>query len=149
MSIQNHNIKIAIVVSKFHKAITNLLLEGALSRLNKNGIDAESIHVASVPGAIEIPLLAKLLAKSKKFNAIIALGAVIRGETSHYDCVCNQVSGGCQSVMMEFEIPVIFGVLTVENEMQAYNRVGGSKGHKGEEAADAAIAMIKEIASIY
>ena len=98
-----------------------------------------------VPGAIEIPLVAKLLAESNRYKAIIALGAVIRGETSHYDYVCDQVSQGCQKVMLDFNIPVIFGVLTTENEEQALARVGGVHGHKGIDAADAALEMIQVV----
>ena len=137
--------KIAIVVSQFNQVITDPLLSGALSHLSELGVDPEKTDVISVPGAVEIPLIAKLLAKAKKYHAIICLGAVIRGETSHYDYVCEQVSVGCQQVMMEFEIPVIFGILTTENMDQAYDRVGGNEGHKGKEAADTAVIMIKEV----
>ncbi len=136
-------IKIAIVVSEFNQSITGKLLEGAVSRLNQLNFNANQITIVKVPGAVEIPLIAKLLAKSEKYDAIICLGAVIRGDTSHYDYVCQQVSQGCQQVMMEFDIPVIFGILTTENEEQAEDRVGGKEGHKGIDAADAAIEMIK------
>ncbi len=107
------------------------------------GVAQSEITVQSVPGAVEIPLTVQLLAKSKRFDAIIALSCVIRGDTSHYDYVCDQVSQGCQRVMLDQDIPVIFGVLTTENEEQAYARVGGAEGHKGEEAADAAIEMVE------
>lgn len=142
----NHNI--AIVVSEFNSSITEQLLEGAVSRLQEHEVEEENISITYVPGAIEIPLAAKLLAESEKFSAIICLGAVIRGETSHYDYVCNQVSEGCQQVMMEFSIPVIFGVLTTENEEQAEDRVGGEHGHKGIESADAAIQMIEVVQAL-
>src|SRR5690606_17986785 len=118
-------IKGAIVVSQFNQSITDKLLEGAVSRLNQLNLNANQITIVNVPGAVEIPLTAKLLAKSEKYDAIICLGAVIRGDTSHYDYVCQQVSQGCQQVMMEFDIPVIFGILTTENEEQAEDRVGG------------------------
>lgn len=140
-----NKLKIAIVVSQFNQAITSELLHGAKNYLLEAGVAEEAIHTVFVPGAIEIPLISKLLAKKNHYDAIIALGAVIRGETSHYDYVCNQVSQGCQQVMLEFEIPVIFGVLTTENEQQALDRIGGKEGHKGRDAAEAALAMIKII----
>ena len=133
---------LAIVVSQFNEDITSALLEGALARLAELGVPQKNIKVATVPGAVEIPLTAKMLAKSKKYQAVICLGAVIRGETSHYDYVCSQVSEGCQQVMLAYELPVIFGVLTTENEEQARDRVGGKMGHKGRESADAALQMI-------
>ena len=140
-----HDIHIAIVVSEFNQPITNQLLHGTHNRLNQLGIAPEQIKTVKVPGAVEIPLAAKLLAKTKRYHAIICLGAVIRGETGHYDYVCQQVSYGCQKIMLEAELPIIFGVLTTDNVAQALDRVGGNHGHKGEEAADAALAMIKLI----
>lgn len=134
--------KIAIVVSQFNSNITDELLEGALSRLKELEIDATNITTIHVPGAIEIPLATQLLASNKIYDAIICLGAVIRGETNHYDYVCQQVSYGCQRVMLDFNIPVIFGVLTTDNEAQALDRIGGKEGHKGKEAADVALTMI-------
>jgi 6,7-dimethyl-8-ribityllumazine synthase len=141
-------INIAIIVSDFNSSITHELLNGAKAELLQSGLAANQIHVVHVPGAIEIPLIAKLLAKTKNYDAIIALGCVIRGETSHYDYVCQQVSEGCQKVMMKQEIPVIFGVLTTENEAQALARVGGAEGHKGKEAADAALKMIQLVGEL-
>lgn len=135
-------LSIAVVVSLFNEEITALLLEGALQRLNELGVEERNLKIVKVPGAIEIPLTAKFLAKSRKYQAVICLGAVIRGETSHYDYVCSQVSEGCQRVMMDYELPVIFGVLTTENEEQAKERVGGKHGHKGRDAADAAVHMV-------
>lgn len=132
---------IALVVSRFNPAITHELQQGAVNRLMSCGFSAEDITVVEVPGAVEIPLVAKLLAKKKAYGAIVALGAVIRGDTTHYDYVCKQVSDGCQQVTLEFETPVIFGVLTTENDEQARARVGGSHGHKGMDAADCAMAM--------
>jgi len=134
--------KIAIITSRFNDAITNALKAGAVERLKEKGIADHQITCVDVPGAIEIPLMAKLLAKQNQYDAIICLGAVIRGETTHYDYVCEQVSFGCQHVMMQFDIPVIFGVLTTENEDQALDRVGGAHGHKGKDAADTALEMI-------
>lgn len=134
---------VAIVVSQFNEEITSLLLEGAVAYLEEQGLVKSHIKVVKVPGAIEIPLVAKCLAHAKKYQALICLGAVIRGETSHYDYVCSQVSEGCRQVMMTYDLPVIFGVLTTENEDQARERVGGKHGHKGREAAEAALAMIE------
>lgn len=138
--------KIAIITSEFNREITGKLHAGAIERLKE--LNYTDITEFWVPGAIEIPLIAKLCAKSQKYAAIICLGAVVRGETTHYDYVCQQVSQGCQQVMMEFELPVIFGVLTTENEAQAFDRVGGAHGHKGHDAAEAAVRMIKLVASI-
>lgn len=136
-------IKFAIVVSQFNQSITDKLLEGAITRLHQLNFNENQITIVKVPGAVEIPLTAKLLAKSQKYDAIICLAAVIRGDTDHYDYVCQQVSQGCQQVMMEFDIPVIFGILTTENEEQAEDRIGGKEGHKGIDAADAAVEMVK------
>lgn len=132
----------AIIISRFNEEITTKLLDGAIHRLVESGIASEQVRVISVPGAVEIPLIAALLAKQNKYAAIIALGAIIRGDTSHYDYVCDQVSQGCQRVMLDYEIPVIFGVLTTDNEEQAIERVGGKHGHKGMDAADTAIEMV-------
>lgn len=135
--------KIAIIVSEFNSEITDKLLEGAVTHLKESGKTDDDLYIVHVPGAVEIPLIAQLLAKSQQYAAIICLGAVIRGETSHYDYVCEQVSQGCQRVMLDHSIPVIFGILTTENEAQAYDRLGGKHGHKGMDVAKAAIKMIK------
>lgn len=137
------NHQIAIIVSRFNTSITEKLLQGAMERLKEAGVNDSNISVIHVPGAIEIPLTAQLMAKKKYYQAIICLGAVIRGDTSHYDYVCEQVSQGCQKVMLDYDIPVIFGVLTTENEEQAAARVGGAEGHKGKDAADAALEMVQ------
>ena len=139
---------IAIVISDFNTHITEKLLEGTLERLKSKGITEEKMRVIHVPGAIEIPLVAKALASTDEYAAIITLGAVIRGDTTHYDYVCDQVSQGCQKVMLDYMIPVIFGVLTTENDEQAYDRVGGKHGHKGLDAADTALHMIQVMESI-
>lgn len=138
----------AIVVSEFNKPITDKLFEGAYQRLLESGTSKDHIYVARVPGAVEIPLIAKLLAQSNKYDAIICLGAVIRGDTDHYQYVCDQVSRGCQQVMLEFNLPVIFGVLTTESEEQALDRVGGKVGHVGIYSADAAISMTSLVNTI-
>lgn len=139
----NGSFPIAIVVSSFNRSVTEELKKGALRRLSEQGFNPQDITLVEVPGAVEIPLIAKRLAMYKQVDAIIALGAVIRGETSHYDYVCEQVSNGCQRIALDYDIPVIFGVLTTEDEAQAWERLGGSHGHKGADAADCAIAMHK------
>lgn len=132
---------IALVVSTFNEPITSALKQGALDRLTELGFKANEITLVEVPGAVEIPFVAQKLAKQKKVQVIVVLGAVIRGETTHYDYVCDQVSQGCQRVMLDFDMPVIFGVLTTENEGQAWDRLGGNHGHKGRDAVDCAVAM--------
>lgn len=148
MNTNPSKIKIAIITSRFNEEVTQKLKEGAYARLIARGMSSEQIATWDVPGAVEIPLVATVCAKQKKYDAIICLGAVIRGETTHYDYVCDQVSRGCQKVMLEQEIPVIFGVLTTENEEQAFDRVGGQHGHKGHDAADAALEMIQLLTDI-
>lgn len=137
-----NNLKFAVVVSQYNQEITDKLLEGTLTRLYECDFNPNQIKVIKVPGAVEIPLIAKMLAKSEKYDAIICLGTVIRGDTDHYDYVCQQVSYGCQQVMLEWDVPVVFGILTTENVEQAEERVGGKEGHKGVEAADTAIQMV-------
>lgn len=132
---------IAIVVSLWNRQITQALQDGAVSQLLKCGVDQKDILVIEVPGAIEIPLTVKRLAAQKKVASIITLGSVIRGDTSHYDLVCDVVSHGCLRVSLDHDIPVLFGVLTTENEEQAWDRLGGKYGHKGIEVANCAIAM--------
>ena len=139
---------IAIVVSLFNRKVTQALQDGALEALTAAGFMPEHITLVEVPGAVEIPLAVKELAKKNKFGAILALGAVIRGETTHYDYVCEQVSRGCQNVMLAFDVPVVFGVLTTENEAQAWDRLGGAHGHKGFDAVDAALAMVQVLEAI-
>ena len=140
--------RIAIIVSQFNQEITAKLLQGAISRLTQKGLVVNDITIVKVPGAVEIPLAATLLARKKIYQAVICLGAVIRGETGHYDYVCEQVSQGCQRVMLDHEIPVIFGVLTTDTVRQAEDRAGGIEGNKGEDAADAAMAMIRVVQDI-
>jgi 6,7-dimethyl-8-ribityllumazine synthase len=132
---------LAIVVSRFNQELTQELLQGALRRLQELEFTTDYITIVEVPGAIEIPIIAKRLAESKRFQSIIALGAVIRGETTHYDYVCELVSQGCQQISLDYNLPVIFGVLTTENDAQAWDRLGGKHGHKGVDAVDCALAM--------
>lgn len=136
----HNSARIAIVISRFNETVTQKLYEGAVERLRELG--HEDPFIVWVPGAVEIPLMVQKLASFEQYEAIIALGAVIRGETSHYDYVCEQVSRGCQKIMLEYDVPVIFGVLTTENETQAHDRVGGAHGHKARDAVDAAFHMI-------
>lgn len=139
---------IAIIVGDFNHEITHELKNGAVRKLHQLGFSENQLEVFHVPGAVEIPLTAQFLARSGKFEAIIALGAVIRGDTDHYDYVCQQVSYGCQRVMLDESVPVIFGVLTTDNEEQALARCGGECGHKGEEAADAAVQMAQLVSHL-
>lgn len=133
--------KIGIVTSRFNSEITERLEAGAVARLRELGVNAERIVQVRVPGAVEIPLAALQLLE-KDCDAVIALGCVIRGETSHYDYVCNSVERGCTEVMLRMKKPVVFGVLTTENDEQAEARVGGAHGHKGRDAAEVAIEML-------
>ena len=135
-------LKIGIVVSRFNEFITSKLLSGAEDTLRRHGANEDDITVAWVPGAFEIPLIAKKMAKSGKYDGIICLGAVIRGATSHYDYVCNEVSKGVALVNMETEVPTAFGVLTTENIQQAVERAGTKAGNKGSDAAMAVIEMV-------
>ncbi len=139
---------IAIVVSLFNEEVTKELLAGSLKRLLELGVAKQNILVLEVPGAIEIPLALQRVLQNCSFDAAIALGAVIRGETSHYDYVCQQVSNGVQKISLDLDVPIIFGVLTTENLAQAFDRLGGAHGHKGRDAADAAISMLEVLAKI-
>lgn len=142
------NPRLAIVCARFNEPVTSKLLHGARSRLLALGYVEDDVPVFHVPGAVEIPIVAQRLARTERFDAIITLGAVIRGETTHYDYVCEQVSQGCQRVMMDYDLPVIFGVLTTENGEQAFARAGGAHSDKGAEAVDCALEMIDVLASI-
>ena len=135
-------IRVGIVDARFHEFITSKLLEGAVDGLLRHDVREEDIHVAWVPGAFEIPFLASKMAHSKKYDAVICLGAVIRGSTSHYDYVCNEVSKGIAAVSLESGIPVMFGVLTTENIEQAIERAGSKSGNKGYDCAVGAIEMV-------
>jgi 6,7-dimethyl-8-ribityllumazine synthase len=131
--------RIAVVVSEFNKSITSLMEESAIKRLQELNIP---VKIYKVPGAVELPIIAKKLALKDEFDAIIILGAVIRGETDHYNYVCQQVSYGCQKISLEQMTPILFGVLTCENEKQAFDRLGGSKGNKAADMVDSAVSMI-------
>ena len=131
-----------IVVSRFNELITAKLLDGALDALKRHGADMDRVTVAWCPGSVEIPLVTKKMAESGRYAGVIALGAVIRGETSHYDLVCNAVSGGTAQASLETGVPIIFGVITTDTIEQALERAGTKAGNKGADAAVAAIEMI-------
>ena len=134
-------LKFGIVVGRFNEFIGSKLLEGAFDALKRHGAKEEDIDVAYVPGAFEIPLIAKKMAKNDKYDAVICLGAVIKGSTSHYEYVCAEVSKGIASVSLDTEKPVLFGVLTTNNIEQAIERAGTKAGNKGYECAVSAIEM--------
>lgn len=144
----SENIKIGIVAARFNEFITSKLLSGAIDGLERHNVAKNDIDVAWVPGAFEIPLIAKKMAESGKYDAIICLGAVIRGATSHYDYVCNEVSKGVASVSLSSGIPVMFGVVTTENIEQAIERAGTKAGNKGYDCALGAIEMVNLIREI-
>lgn len=138
-------IKIGIVASRFNEFITSKLIGGALDGLKRHDVNDDDIELAWVPGAFEIPLIASKMAKSGKYDAVICLGAVIRGSTSHYDYVCNEVSKGIAAVSLETGVPVMFGVLTTDNIEQAIERAGTKAGNKGYDCALSAIEMVNLI----
>jgi 6,7-dimethyl-8-ribityllumazine synthase len=142
------NIKIGIVAARFNEFITSKLLSGAIDGLHRHDVLDENIETAWVPGAFEIPLIASKMAKTKKYDAIICLGAVIRGSTSHYDYVCNEVSKGIATVSLQNDIPVMFGVLTTDTIEQAIERAGTKAGNKGFDCATGAIEMVNLIRQI-
>ncbi len=131
--------KIAVVTSRFNEAITLKLQEAALDYLEEMGVDILSVNV---PGAIEIPITIQALFESHKVDGAVALGAVIRGDTSHYDEVCRSVERACTTLMLEHKKPIGFGILTTENEAQAFDRAGGEHGNKGLDAAQVVVEMI-------
>jgi 6,7-dimethyl-8-ribityllumazine synthase len=139
---------VAIVVSRFHSQITEKLWHGAIERLRELGFDTDQVTTVWVPGAVEIPITAQRLSRTNQFAAIICLGAVIFGETSHFEYVCQQVSQGCLQVSLDNDIPVIFGVLTTQNLFQAEERAGGSKGNIGRYSADSAFELISVLQQI-
>ena len=141
-------IKVGIVVARFNEFIGSKLLGGAIDGLKRHDVKEEDIDVAWVPGAFEIPLIAAKMAKQGKYDAVICLGAVIRGSTTHYDYVCSEVSKGVAHVSLQSEIPVIFGVLTTENIEQAIERAGTKAGNKGYDCALTAIEMVNLINEI-
>lgn len=141
-------IKVGIVAARFNEFITNKLVGGAMDGMKRHDVSEDDISIAWVPGAFEIPLIASKMAKSRKYDAVICLGAVIRGSTSHYDYVCSEVSKGIANVSLNSDIPVMFGVLTTENIEQAIERAGSKAGNKGFDCAVGAIEMVNLIREI-
>lgn len=141
-------LKVGIVAARFNEFIVSELVSGALDGLKRHDVKEEDIDIAWVPGAFEIPLIADKMAKSKKYDAVICLGTVIRGATSHYDYVCNEVSKGIAQVSLNTGIPVLFGVVTTENIEQAIERAGTKAGNKGYDCALSAIEMVQLIKEV-
>ena len=140
--VAKEGMRVGIVAARFNEIIVNKLLGGAVDGLVRHGVEEDNITAAWVPGAFEIPLTAAKMAATKKYDAIICVGAVIRGETSHYDYVCNEVSKGIAQVGLSTGIPVLFGVVTTENIEQAISRAGSKAGNKGYDCALSAIEMV-------
>lgn len=134
-------LKIGVVVSRFNEFITSKLLSGALDTLKRHGVSEDDIEISWVPGAFEIPLIAKQMAQSGKYDAIVSLGAVIRGATPHFDYVASEMSKGIAQTSLQTSVPITFGVLTTDNIEQAIERAGTKAGNKGSEAAITAIEM--------
>lgn len=146
--LQGQGLHIAIVVARFNQLVTQRLLEGAQEALSSHGVHDDDTVVAWVPGSFELPLAAKALAETQRYDSIICLGAVIRGETTHYDMVASQASTGIGKASLDTDVPIIFGVLTTEDMDQAINRAGGKSGNLGYNAAMAAIEMARLIQTI-
>lgn len=140
--VAKEGMRVGIIASRFNSFIVEKLLDGAVDGLVRHGVDDKNITAVWVPGAFEIPVVAKKMAESDKYDAVIAVGAVIRGSTSHYDYVCSEVSKGIAQVGMSTGKPVLFGVITTENIEQAIERAGSKAGNKGYDCALAAIEMI-------
>ena len=144
----SRGIRVGIVAARFNEFIVSRLVDGALDGLKRHEVREEDIHVAWVPGAFEIPLIASKMARSGKYDAVICLGSVIRGSTTHYDYVCSEVSKGVASVSLKSGIPVMFGVLTTDSIEQAIERAGTKAGNKGAECAQGAIEMVNLLREI-
>lgn len=142
------DVRIGIVAARFNEFIVSKLIGGAQDALVRHGVDDDNIDLAWVPGAFEIPVIAKKMAQSGKYDAVLCLGAVIRGETSHYDLVCNESAKGIAMVGMETGVPTLFGVVTTDNIEQAIHRAGAKAGNKGYDVACSAIEMINLIRQI-
>jgi len=141
-------LRFGVVVSRFNHLVSVRLLEGCTSELQQRGADGDDVHVAWVPGAYEIPLAARGLAESGRYDAVVTLGAVIRGGTPHFDYVCSGVTDGVREVVRDTGVPVAFGVLTTDDVDQASERAGGAEGNKGAEVAAAAIEMARLVAQL-
>lgn len=146
--LNGQGLRVAVVVARFNEVVTRQLLTGAVDTLTRHGVSDDEISVAWVPGAFELPVVAKAMAKTGRYDSIICLGAVIRGETGHYEMVAGHAAGGIGSIGTDTGIPVIFGVLTTENMEQAINRSGGKSGNLGSNAAVAAIETARLLQAI-
>lgn len=147
-SLQGTGKKLGIVVARFNSFIAEKLLEGAIDSLVRSGVNDDDIDVARVPGAFEIPLVAQKMARSGRYDAVIVLGAVIRGATPHFDYVAGEVAKGTAQVMLDSGVPVLFGVLTTESIEQAVERAGTKAGNKGSDVAVAALEMINLLVNL-
>jgi len=143
-----NGLRVAIAVARFNDVITRQLLTGAVETLARHGVKDDDIYVAWVPGSFELTVVAKTLAETGRYDAVVCLGAIIRGETGHYDMVANQAAAGISAVGRETGVPTVFGVLTTENMDQAINRAGGKSGNLGSNAAAAAVEMARLLESI-
>ena len=148
VDMNGEGLRVAVVVARFNEVITRQLLAGALDTLARHRVKDEDVLVVWAPGAYELPVVAKTLAKTGRYDSVVCLGAVIRGETGHYDMVARQTSGGIGTVALETGVPIIFGVLTTENMDQAINRAGGKSGNAGSTAAAAAIETVRLLQAI-
>ena len=144
-NVVGNGMRIGMVAARFNEFIVSKLVSGAEDALVRHGVDSDSITLAWVPGAYEIPVIAKKMAQSGRYDAVICLGAVIKGSTSHYDLVCNEVSKGIAAVGLETGVPVLFGVITTDNIEQAIERAGTKAGNKGYDVACSAIEMVNLI----
>jgi 6,7-dimethyl-8-ribityllumazine synthase len=140
--------RVAVVAARFNAKIVDELLAGCLRRLEALGLPENRIDVHRVPGAFELPVAAKVLAQTGHFGAVVCLGAVVRGDTPHFDYVAGECARGIQQVAIDESLPIIFGVLTTNTEQQALDRIGGSHGHAGESAGQAAVEMIALLAKV-
>ena len=147
--VNTDEIQIGIIASQYNDYIVSRLLSGAEEALLEKGIGSDQIDLVRVPGAFEIPVAVRAMAETGKYDAIITLGAVIRGETPHFDYICTECSRGINEIAIEFSLPVVFGVLTVDSSEQAMDRSGSEESNKGAEAADTAVDMINAIYAIY
>ncbi len=145
--LQVDDVRMAAVVAGFHRGVAQALLDGAVERLGESGLSADRVEVHWIPGAYEAPAAAAALAATGRYAAIMALGAVIRGETAHFEYVCDAAAHGLMRVSLDTGVPCAFGILTCDTMAQATARAGGDKGNKGDEAADAAVSMINLLAA--
>ena len=146
--IAKEGMKVGLVAARFNEVIVNKLVGGARDGLVRHGVEPENIYTAWVPGAFEIPFVAKKMAETGKYDAVIALGAVIRGSTTHYDLVCNEAAKGIAQAGLSTGVPVLFGVITTENIEQAIERAGSKAGNKGYDCALSAIEMVNLLEQI-